>query len=87
MSFKIVIPTLLFYTIAILTIAVAWHFSPSGPCVPGLGVLFTLLLMPLSGILLFVNTFRALTRDKLYMLPAILHLISVVVLSGLFFFV
>jgi len=67
----------------VLTITVFYLLNdayPSGPCNPGPGILFFLLLLPLSVILLFRNIYVTKKVEKDNLLATLIHAVACVVL-------
>lgn len=52
------IATILFYALYLCTSLIVNHFSPSGPCTPGLGFMMFLGFLPISGLLFFRSIFK-----------------------------
>ncbi len=80
MTYKTIWPTLLFYTLAIITIFLLQRFSPSGPCTPGLGALSFLLFIPTVAILFLRNIYLTLKVDKVYWVNLMIHFIALVMM-------
>ncbi len=79
------IKLVLFYTLYIVLLFISDLLFPGGPCTPGLGLLFLILLIPISIILFFVDLYkfyRNAENSRLYCL-----LIHAVVWIGLFIFI
>jgi hypothetical protein len=78
--FKKALPTLAFYIIAYFAIELLNKFSPGGPCVPGLGFLLFMLLIPVgSGWLLYL-LYKIYKGDKTCRTPAMIHFGMLVIL-------
>lgn len=75
---KLIIPTLLFYTVAFATLFILNKVDPGGPCVPGLGALCLLLLIPVSIGLLIKNIYTAIKKDKNYFIVVATHVVVMV---------
>jgi hypothetical protein len=70
---KIIAPTLAFYLICFLILSYLFKVSPSGPCVPGMGVMAFLLLVPVIAFLLLRNVFFAVKGSRTHLVRALLH--------------
>jgi hypothetical protein len=57
--------------------------SPSGPCVPGLGFVALMLLIPVIGFLVIRNIFLASSRDENYWILVGLHLAIITIFLSL----
>jgi hypothetical protein len=69
--------TILFYIIAYLTILLLSELAPSGPCVPGIGIL-GLILLPFVSAVLFLRKFiKRYKGQKEFGLSAITHFIFI----------
>ena len=78
---KYTLLTVLFYVIVTLVDIVLLHFTPSGPCNPGFGFLF-LLLMPVMAIVGFLISFIGLARrGKSFIGPVIINGAALIVLG------
>ncbi|OQP59095.1 hypothetical protein A3860_38990 [Niastella vici] len=77
---KRVMPTLIFYAIAIVAIDVLNRLSPGGPCVPGLGVVAFFLFIPVIFGLFLYNIFLTFHRGKKNGIPAIIHAAVLVII-------
>lgn len=71
--FKLIIPTILFYTGSIAAIYFFEKLDPSGPCTPGLGFMACLLFIPLALGLLIRNIYMTIFRDRRNLIVALLH--------------
>lgn len=80
MTFRLTIPTLLFYAVAIATIYILEKVSPSGPCTPGLGVLSFFLLIPIAVGLLLRNIYLTVKVNKANLINVILHIVAIVLI-------
>ena len=72
-SVKKGIQTIVFYCIAALVIYLLNASSPSGACVPGLGAISFMLLIPTIIVLLLINLFKILEGDRTNILSAVIH--------------
>jgi hypothetical protein len=70
---KAVAPTILFYVVSVLLVLYLFKVSPSGPCVPGMGVMTFLLLVPVIAFLLLRNVFFAVKGSRTHLVRAFLH--------------
>lgn len=80
MTFKVVRPTFLFYAVATATIFLLEKFFPSGPCMPGLGVLSFFILFPIVIGLLIRNVYLTVSGNKGNLGVVILHAIALITL-------
>jgi hypothetical protein len=67
------VKTIVFYCISTLVVYLLNAVSPSGPCVPGLGAVSFILLIPTIIILLLINLFKILEGDRTNILSAVIH--------------
>jgi hypothetical protein len=65
----------LFYAVSFSIIAILEEQSPGGPCVPGLGMLGFLLLIPVCVVLFLIDLYQAVEIDKAYLYSAGIHLL------------
>lgn len=72
---KLIIPTVLFYPVAVLIAELCEKWSPGGPCVPGGGMFAFFILIPIAIILIIRDIFLAINKDKQYIIRVILHAI------------
>ena len=77
---KRLIPTFIFYAVAIAAIDVLNRLSPGGPCVPGLGAVAFFLLLPVIFGLCLYNTFLTFHREKNNGIQAIIHAAVLVII-------
>ena len=77
---KRLIPTFIFYAVAIVAIDVLSRLSPGGPCVPGGGVVAFFFLIPVIFGLCLYNTFLTFHRGKNNGIPAIIHAAVLVII-------
>ena len=63
-TIKRLIPTFIFYAIAIAAVIFLNKISPSGPCVPGLGFLSFFLLIPVIFCLMIYNIYLTSHKGK-----------------------
>jgi hypothetical protein len=78
------IPTFIFYAVAIVAIDVLNRLSPGGPCVPGGGALAFFLVIPVIFGLCLYNTFLTFHRGKKNGIQAIIHAAVLVIIFVLF---
>ena len=77
-AIKRLLPTLIFYGIAIAAVIFLNKISPSGPCTPGWGILSFFLLMPVIFGLMIYNIYLTLHKNKRNGIVAALHAIVLV---------
>jgi len=77
-AIKRLIPTLIFYMIAIAAVIFLNKISPSGPCTPGLGVFSFFLLMPVILGLMIYNIYLTLHKNKRNGIVAALHAVVLI---------
>ena len=70
---KLVMPTVLFYPVAVLIAELCEKWSPGGPCVPGGGMFAFFILIPITIILIIRDILLAINKDKQYIIRLILH--------------
>jgi hypothetical protein len=70
-----IIKTILFYILSFIVLSILEKQSPSGPCVPGLGMLGFFLLIPISIVLFLINLYKSAEVDKVYLYSALIHLL------------
>jgi hypothetical protein len=75
MTIKLLIPTLLFYAIALTIVYLLDKISPTGPCTPGLGIISFMCLIPISIVLVIRNIYLAVKIDKSNFIVAIMHIV------------
>jgi hypothetical protein len=72
---KRIINTALFYTLSFIILPILEYQSPSGPCVPGLGMLGFFLLIPISAVLFLISLYKAAEVNKVYLYSSLIHLL------------
>lgn len=72
---RCIIKTTSFYVLSFILLSVLEKWSPSGPCVPGLGMFGFLLLIPVCFVLFLINLYQAVEKDKAYLYSAGIHLL------------
>ena len=80
LTFKQLIPTLLFYAAAAAVIFILNRISPSGPCTPGMGILAFFLLLPTIIGLLLRNIYLAVKINRINTANAVLHGIALCII-------
>jgi hypothetical protein len=70
---KRLLPTFIFYGVAVAALEVMGKISPGGPCAPGLGILFFFLLIPVVIGLLIYNIYLTVNRGKNNGIIALVH--------------
>lgn len=85
-SARPILGTLGFYALVAGLIFWADRVTPSGPCVPGLGILFLLILPFVSLILLLVTALLAIKGRKSQIVPAIFHGLVVLTVICLWYY-
>ena len=63
-AIKRLIPTFIFYAIAISAVVILEKIGPSGPCTPGLGVFCFFLLVPVVFGLMIYNIYLIVNKGK-----------------------
>jgi hypothetical protein len=69
---KRLLPTFIFYGVAVAALVVMGKIFPGGPCVPGLGILFFFLLIPVVIGLLIYNIYLTF-KDQNNGIVALVH--------------
>lgn len=72
---KAITPTIVFYLVCYLLVAYLFKVSPSGPCAPGMGVIATILLIPVVSFLILRNLFFGIKGSTTHLIRAGLHVL------------
>ena len=81
---KYTLGTALFYTLFLLLMPLAEHVAPSGPCVPGGGILLLMLTPVISGLGLFVCLVARLKGHRSFLGPVLIN--GMILLGSLLLF-